>query len=73
MNPCLASAAAVMPATPAHPGCMRLVQAPSSKNSMLPAPVLSAIPWAMVSSSALAPNSRPAARAHPNAPTSPVG
>ena len=34
-----------MPATAAHPGCMRLVQAPSSRKTWTPEAVLAAMPW----------------------------
>ena len=44
--------AAVMPATTAQPGCRRLVQAPSSRNSMLPLAMESTMPCAMVARSA---------------------
>ena len=40
-----------MPATPAQPGCMRLVQAPSSRNSRLPLAIESTMPCAMVARS----------------------
>ena len=68
-----ANAAAVMPPTPAQPGCMRLVQAPSARNSMLADAVLRATPWAIASCPALQPKRRPAMSAQAKAPTSPVG
>jgi len=62
-----------MPDCAAQPGCMRLVQAPSSRNSMLPAAMDSAMPCPLTSACGDSPISVPAASVQPKMPIRPVG
>ena len=73
MKPFLAMAQAVTAEDAAHPGCIRLVQAPPSKNSMTPEAIDKEIPNAFVSSPEVSFMIRPTNTVAPKIPTKPVG
>ena len=68
VRPCRARSAAATPAWAAQPQCTRFTVPPVRLASMMPAPVLAAMPIAEVRPSASSPRSIPTATAAPTAP-----